>query len=135
MERIVLLFTSSIRRSLEAPSLRIRALVVHAFPDGAVIQHMIALNASALYLQGHCMAHVLQLVWDTGAGEDLGSPLYGFVQLMANGASNIKVRRAMESLAAGAQIEVGIEPANPEFNRLVLDYTVRRRLLVQSFFT
>ena len=54
---------------------------------------------------------------------------------MANGASNIKVRRAMELLAAGAQIEVGIEPANPEFNLLLLDYKMRRRLLVQSLFT
>ena len=54
---------------------------------------------------------------------------------MGNATHNVKVQKAMESLAAGADVAIGIEPPDGDFNRLVLAYTMRRPLLVQSVFT
>ena len=97
----------------------------------AMMQHMVALNPNALYLQGHCLAHLLQIVWDIGARKRLASPLHGFVQLMDNGSQVIRMRAAMDSLGAGAGVTVGLEPPDGDFNRLILDYRFRRQLLVQ----
>ena len=45
------------------------------------------------------------------------------------------MRTAVESLGAGADVTVGLELPDGDFNRLILRYTIRRWLLVQSFFT
>ena len=70
---------------MHALSERIRAFMMYTFPDGhpsnrAVMQHMMELHPFALYLAGHCMSHLLQLVWDSGATTQIPNPLYGFVQ-------------------------------------------------------
>ena len=125
---------------LHALSQRVRALVVYQFPDGhasnKVVMSMMSQSCPYVcFLESHCVAHLLQLCWDSGAGKKIASPLYGFVQLMANASSNGRVGRAMESLVTGSDIVAGIQAPATDYNAFVLKYTLRRPLLVQSFFT
>ena len=85
----------------------------------------------ALILSLHCVAHLLQIVFDAGSRKTMMTPLYQLTQVMANGLSNARVQGAMESLAITAEIIVGVEPPPEDlaFNDLVLKYTVDRPFL------
>jgi hypothetical protein len=112
------------------------------FPDGlaankVVMQAIAEAIPIALCLPAHCVAHSLQIVWDAGAGKSLANPLYQFTQVIGNQGPNSKVGKALESLADDADVAVGIE-LNAEgaaFNDFALKYTVKRPLLIKSFFT
>ena len=57
---------------LHALSQRIRVLVLYPFPDGlasnrVAMQHVAEVCPFALHLAGHCLSHLLQIVWDRGA--------------------------------------------------------------------
>ena len=125
---------------LHALSQRIRALVLYQFPDGlaanrVVMQEMAELCPFALHLPGHCLSHLLQIVWDSGSQKQLANPLFGFCQLMKNSTSNAKVAKAIESKIAGARVVVGIAPPDLAYNEFILEYTLRRPLKVLSYFT
>ena len=117
-----------------------RLLVVHQFPDKhpsnrVIMQYMAEQVPRAYFLEGQCVAHMLQLVWDAGSRKLLANPLYQCVQLLAHAATKQKVLRAFESLSLETDVVVGIEAQDLGFNDFVLDYTYRRPLKCQSFFT
>ena len=117
-----------------------RVLAVHAFPDAhpsnrVVMQHLLEQVPNAVLLQGHCIAHMTQLIWDTGSQKQLSNPLYQLVQLCAHSGTTGKVIKAMESTAVDTDVVVGVAPPDTAFNDCVLEYTLRRPLLVGSFFT
>ena len=87
-------------------------------------------------LERHCVAHMLQLVWDSGSRKSLANPLYQCCQLLANALTNGKLVSCVESFALEADMLVGVQPPQPlAFNQFVLNFTYRRRLRTQSFFT
>ena len=117
-----------------------RVLAVHAFPDAhpsnrVVIQELIESIPNAVILQGHCIAHMAQLVWDTGSRKQMSNPLYQLVQLVAHSGTSGKVIKAMESTTADTDVLVGLAPSDTAFNDCVLEYTLRRPLQIGSFFT
>ena len=125
---------------LRAAASLARLLVVHQFPDKhpsnrVVMQYMAEQIPQACFLEGQCVAHMLQLVWDAGSRKLLANPLYQCVQLLAHAATKQKVQRAWESLSVETDVVVGIEAQYLGFNDFVLDYTYRRPLKTQSFFT
>ena len=120
---------------------RIRALVIYQFPDGhpsnkVVMTKLLQDVTGACFLSGHCVAHLLQLVWDCGARKQLSNPLYQFTHVMGNSKNCARTRAALESLALEANSIVSIEPSQQDiaFNDFVLDFTVRRPLAARSFF-
>ena len=120
---------------------RVRVLVIYQFPDGlpsnvVVMFHLAERIPSALVFSGHCCAHLLQLVWDTGAKKDLACPLYQCCQLISNSKTCAKVSVAMESLALETDVHVCVKPSDEHirFNKLVLESSVRRPLIIRSFF-
>ena len=118
---------------------RARAFVIHSFPDGhpsnrVVMQHLVQQVPNGVFLQGHCCAHMAQLVWDTGSQKRLANPLYQLVQLMTHAGTSGKVMAAMETTAVESDILVGIPLLDTAFNDCVLEYTIRRPLLIGSFF-
>ena len=124
---------------LRAVSLKTRVLVAHMFPDGhpsniVVMQQIIRELPFCCFMMGHCMAHNLQLVWDTGARKNLANPLYQLVQLLNNSATNAKVLASFDALAVDTDVQVGVELADASYRECVLHFTVRRPLIVQSFF-
>ena len=123
-------------------SRRVRILVLYQYPDGfpanrVVMAHLAEVVQRACVFNSHCAAHLLQLVWDTGAQKTLASPLYQLIQLLGNSTTSAKVGGAMEHLALEADTTIGVSlsEGDRKFNQMILDNTVRRPLLVQSFFT
>jgi hypothetical protein len=121
---------------------RVRLLVLYSFPDGfpgnvVAMQHQSQEVPLACCFDAHCSSHLLQLVWDSGARKILANPLYQLTQIMANSQHAARVGGAWESLAVETDITIGVEVSerDRDFNKVVLDQTVRRPLLTQSFFT
>ena len=121
-------------------SQRVRALVLYKFPDGlpgnrVVMQQVSEMLPFAIRVKGHCVAHLLQIVWDAGCQGRVANPLYQLTQLMGHAGSNVKVQRATVSQADDGEILAGVDPGDCSFTKFVLDYTARRQIFAQSFFT
>ena len=126
--------------ALEKGASSVRALLIRQFPDAhpannVVQQYLFEMIPTAVFMQAHCVTHMLQIVWDTGSRKSLANPLYQLVQLLANSQTTAKVLTAFDSLALECDILVGVQPQDLSFNRCVLDFTVRRQLRTHSFFT
>ena len=125
---------------LERVASTVRALLIRQFLDAhpannVVQQYMFEMIPTALFMQAHCVTHMLQIVWDTGSQKRLANPLYQLVQLLSSSATAAKVHSAFDTLALECDVLVGVQPQDQPFNSCVLDHTVRRRLITQSFFT
>ena len=120
---------------------KVRVLVLRFFPDGhpsnrLVMAHIYNLVKQAVPLESHCVSHLLQLVWETGAQDIMVSALYGFTQLSAKSNNNGKVALSIGKLADRCPIIAGFAPPPDHgYNACVLRHTVRRELHVNSFFT
>ena len=126
---------------LQALASTVRVLVLRFFPDGhpsnrLVMAHVYNLVKQAVPLEGHCVSHLLQIVWEAAAKDAMISALYGFTQLAANATNNGKVLTSIGKLSEIVSIVTGIvPPPDHGYNACVLRHTIRRELNVNSFFT
>ena len=109
---------------LRALCARARVVAMHMFPDAhpsnrGVLQHIYEELPRVAILEGHCVSHMLQLVWDGRSKTVLANPLYQLIQLLSNGHIVHKVNRALEAQALEAEVQVGVS-AELDFNKFVL---------------
>ena len=122
-------------------SKHVRALVLYSYPDGLAANRVcmtfqMMSVPRALCINGHCISHLLMIVWQHGTQKAMATALYQFTQVLTQGGANAKVQVAIASLAQETDIIVGVRPSEEDmrFNEIVLDCTVRRALHVGSYF-
>ena len=117
-----------------------RAVLLHMFPDGLagnklIISRYTQLAPHIIPLEGHCVHHNLQLVWESACVEGYTNYLYQTSQLCGHGTNNSKVCGAIERESRHVDVVLGVPPPDNALNRMILRYTILSPLHSGSYFT